>query len=125
MESAREGSSWPRELPAHRDSAHAHFFPEPGVLPLLTHAGDQRHQERVGCGAACARLCSTEVVFGLAGRRVVDCIKVAAKGEPKDEVFQGERAKARVKVLCTVGQAQHPLSIRGVRGGVPGPGSSS
>lgn len=63
--------------------------------------------------------------LGLLGVRVVDCIKVAAKGEPKDEAFQGERAKARVKVLCTVGQAQHPLSIRGVRGGVPGPGSSS
>ena len=93
-------------------------------LPLLSHAGDQRHQERVRCGAACALLRSTEIVFGFAGRRVVDWIKVAGKDEPKDEVFQGERAKVRVKVSCTAGQAEHPHSIRGVWGGVPGPGSS-
>lgn len=79
---------------AHRDSAHATSSPEPGVLPCFDSCrGPASPQERGGW-AACARLCSTEVVFGLAGRRVVDCIKVAAKGEPKDEVFQGERAGA-------------------------------
>lgn len=69
--------------------------------------------------------CGVLRVFGLVGRRVVDWVKVGGDGEPKDEVFQGERSKARVKVLCTAGQAQHPHSIRGVWGGVPGPGSSS
>lgn len=70
-------------------------------LPLLSHAGDQHHQERVRCGAACAPLHSTEIVFRFAGRRVVDWMKIAGKDEPKDEVFWGERAKARVKVSCT------------------------
>lgn len=110
VESAQGGLVLTSE-PRHRDSAHV--TSSWNLCAASVDAVGPASPERVGCGAACVRLCSTEVVFGLAGRRVVDCIKVAAKGEPKDEVFQGERAKARVKVLCTVGQAQHPLSIRG------------
>ena len=68
-------------------------------LPLLSHAGDQRHQERVRCGAACAPLPSTEIVSGFAGRRVVDWIKVAGKDEPKDEVFPGRKSQGACEGL--------------------------